>query len=100
MEKLGQILAEEKAKLRERQAAAEAVEQQDENVRTERSAREEEHMPQRKTSVKGLAGILKNRRTQDQEDETGHHSLKSGPDRDDTNHSVISHRRRHSENTG
>lgn len=107
MDRLRQILVNERAKQQERLAAA-AVEQAAEND-TVRSARsvgstcEDKQTLQRKSSVKGLTSILKNRNTQDHEGNTEFLSVKSdgciATGEDHITQSITSPQRRHSESS-
>lgn len=103
MDRLRKILADERAKQQERLAINDAAEAEDFTVRSTRSlgsAPGVEHTLQRKSSTKGLTGILKNSGNQDQEDMTGHLSNKSGdPGQDHTKQSNASVQHGHSKNS-
>jgi hypothetical protein len=103
MDRLRKILANERAKQQERLAVNAAASAEDATVRSTRSVGSApgiEPTLQRKSSTKGLTGILKNRGNQEQEDMTGHLSNKSGDyGQDHTKQSNVSHQRRHSENS-
>ena len=99
MANLRQMLKEARAMKAEKLAASE-VPAQDDTIHTIQSTRSS-HAP----SVKGLAGILKNAETQNNDELTGHFSVKSVRsvksvdrlDEDHTTRSNKSHRRRHSD---
>jgi hypothetical protein len=107
MDRMREVLADVRAKQQERLAAATSAQAlENDTVRSTRSVRsapEENQSIQRKPSKNGLTGILKNRDAQDQDDMTGHLSIKSGghdaAGQDHTTQSITTHQRRHSENS-
>jgi hypothetical protein len=107
MDRIRRVITNEKAKQQERLAAAASAQAAENDtirsVRSVFSTHEERQTLQPQSSTKGLTGILKNRGTQDQEDNTGRLSVKSGgqgeADQDHTTQSITSHQRHHSENS-
>jgi hypothetical protein len=107
IDRIRQVLANERAKQQDRLVAAASDPVEDDTIRSVRSARldhsapEEGNTLQRKSSAKGLTGILKNRGGQGQNEMTGRLSVqsdgKAAKEQDQTAQSSASHRRRHSE---
>jgi Centrosome microtubule-binding domain of Cep57 len=105
MDRMRELVADVRAKQQERLAAGTSAQVlENDTVRSTRSvgsAPEENQSIQRKSSKKGLTGILKNRDAQDQDDMTGRLSIKSGgydaAGQDHTAQSITTHQRRHSE---
>lgn len=105
MDRMREMIADVKAKQQERLVAASSAQTlENDTVRSTRSfgsAPDENQSIQRKSSKKGLTGILKNRDVQDLDDMTGRLSIKSGGHdsggQDHTTQSITTHQRRHSE---
>jgi len=105
MDRMREMIADVKAKQQERLVAASSAQAVENDTvwstRSFGSAPEENQSIQRKSSKKGLTGILKNRDVQDLDDMTGCLSVKSGghdsAGQDHTTQSITAHQRRHSE---